>query len=236
MQCTHCGNNNPPDRTHCYRCNRPFPSESEPPPAPRIAVGELVADRFRVKRLLGVGGMGQVFEAFDERLERTIALKILLGEHLGSAKARQRFEREAKVIARVRHPNVIEIFDYFPYGDDLVLALEYLSGGTLADRIGRGLAVTEVVRMGRGLLAGLGAIHKAGLVHRDIKPANVLLTADDEPKIADLGIAHDSMGRSMTRTGARMGTPEYMSRSKSAGRRSTPARTSMRVGSCFTRC
>ncbi|MEI7717375.1 MAG: hypothetical protein WCI78_15030, partial [Mycobacterium sp.] len=95
----------------------------------------------------------QVFEASDERLERTIALKILLGEHLGSAKVRQRFEREAKVIARVRHPNVIEIFDYFPYGNDLVLALEYL--GTLADRIGHGLAVTEVVRMGRGLLAGL---------------------------------------------------------------------------------
>ncbi len=93
----------------------------------------------------------------------------------------------------------------------MVLALEYLPGGTLADRIGHGLAVTEVVRLGRGLLAGLGAIHKAGLVHRDIKPANVFLTADDEPKIADLGIAHDSVGRSMTRTGARMGTPEYMS-------------------------
>jgi serine/threonine-protein kinase len=168
-----------------------------------------VADRFRVKRLLGVGGMGQVFEAFDERLERTIALKILLGEHLGSAKVRQRFEREAKVIARVRHPNVIEIFDYFPYGDDLVLGLEYSLVAHL--RIGHGLAVTEVVRIGRGLLAGLGAIHEAGLVHRDIKPLNVLMSARDEPKIADLGIAHDSMGRSMTRTGARMGTPEYMS-------------------------
>jgi serine/threonine protein kinase len=121
--------------------------------------------------------------------------------------------REARALARVTHPNVVQITDVFDEGSSLVLVLELVRGGALDQKmVGKAWEVSRAVDVMKSVLLGLHAIHEAGLVHRDIKPANILMDVDGvTPKVTDLGIAHDGQDTSMTLVGARLGTPEYMS-------------------------
>ena len=120
-------------------------------------------------------------------------------------------EQEARILARIDHPNVVQVRNVFEEGEALVLELEYMSGGDLLSGtpIG-GVPEADAVALMGGVLSGLQAVHDAGLVHRDVKPENILLAANGVPKITDLGIAHDPDAREKTRLGARMGTLEYM--------------------------
>ncbi len=184
-------------------------------------VGALIGHRYQVLGLLGVGGMGTVYRATDRAELRQVALKVLDAELLVHRTASARMKQEADALARVHHANVVHLYQAFESGGRLVLVLELVAGGTLGQRIaGNGLPADEVLYLLQGVLAGLQAIHEAGLIHRDIKPDNVLLTAAGVPKLADLGVARDLLGptgRHRTQLGARIGTPSYMSPEQAQG-------------------
>src|SRR5919199_486061 len=136
---------------------------------------------------LGAGGMGEVFKARDTRLERSVAIKVLPAEFAQNAQLRLRFEREAKTISQLSHPNICALYDV---GDNY-LVMELLDGETLADRIAKGpLPLDQVIRIGSEIAGALDRAHKAGIVHRDLKPSNVMLTKSGA-KLLDFGLARD---------------------------------------------
>jgi serine/threonine-protein kinase len=182
-------------------------------PAATFEVGTFVGSgRYEILIPLGTGAMGSVYKARDTRLDREVALKALSGALLSHPTARERMGREARALARIEHRNVVQIRDVFDEGPVLVLVLELVTGGDLAERArSAALDQGEVMALMEGVLTGLEAIHEVGIIHRDIKPSNVLLTEAGIPKLTDLGIAHDSRGRAMTGMGAQLGTAEYMS-------------------------
>jgi hypothetical protein len=173
---------------------------------------------YEVTGVLGRGGMGLVLKAFDPELKRPVAVKALARELAGDPVARQRFAREARAAAAVRHPNVIAIHavseaDGLPY-----LVMEYAPGGSLQDYLdfhGRP-AWRDAARLGAEIAAGLAAAHERGLIHRDIKPSNILLQTEWAPpglgtaKIADFGLARVADEARLTQTGIVAGTPMYM--------------------------
>jgi hypothetical protein len=168
---------------------------------------------------LGRGGMGVVYRAFDPTLKRPVALKVLLGgAHAGSA-AEARFRAEALAVARLQHANVVQVYEVGETDGLPFMALEFLAGGTLADRLKAGpvfpaQAGVIVERVARGVQAA----HAQGIVHRDLKPANILFDAAGEPKVADFGLAKRLGGDDgATRTGAVMGTPAFMAPEQARG-------------------
>jgi len=192
----------------------PQPSSNAPSAPP----GQIPAriGRYAIERKLGEGGMGVVYAAHDERLERTIALKTLTALASDDT-ARQRLWREARAAASVNHPNICQIYEIGEDGGRVFIAMELLEGEALAERLRRGpLSASEAVPIGLGMLAALAALHARGIVHRDLKPSNVFLTAHGV-KLLDFGLARPELGGSLeadtgiTRTGVVMGTPRYMS-------------------------
>jgi serine/threonine-protein kinase len=170
----------------------------------------LVADRYRLLRELGRGGMGLVYVARDERLGRDVALKTLYAVEEGGA--RDRLWREARAAASLSHPNVCQLFDLVEEGGQLYLAMELLAGESLEARLAGGpLALDEALTIGEGILAALDALHARGIVHRDLKPSNVFLTAHGV-KVLDFGLALplDAGELRLTRPGTLVGTPRYM--------------------------
>src|SRR6202521_2013025 len=145
---------------------------------PRLGPYEIVAP-------IGAGGMGEVYRARDTRLNRSVAVKILPAEFAQNAQLRTRFEREAKTISQLSHPNICTLFDV---GENY-LVMELLEGQTLADRLSRGpLPFDEVLKFGIQIAEALGRAHRAGIVHRDLKPGNVMLTKSGA-KLLDFGLA-----------------------------------------------
>ena len=167
---------------------------------------------YAIASKLGEGGMGVVYAARDERLERTVALKTM-SSLANDETARKRFWREARAAASVNHPNICQIYEIGEDGGELFIAMELLEGEALAERLVRGpLSVSETVPVGLGVLAALSALHARGIVHRDLKPSNVFLTPHGV-KLLDFGLARPELERSLntatelTRTGMVMGTP-----------------------------
>ena len=196
-----------------------------PPAGPSLALTppseEAAPERighYAIARKLGQGGMGVVYAARDERLERTVAVKTM-SSLAHDETARKRFWREARAAASVNHPNVCHIYEIGEHGDELFIAMELLEGESLAERLRHGpLSVAETVPIGLGILAALGALHARGIVHRDLKPSNVFLTPHGV-KLLDFGLARPSdpeLARSLssatelTKTGMLVGTPRYM--------------------------
>ena len=182
--------------------------------------GDEIAGRYRLEELRGRGAMSEVWRAHDERLDRTVALKVL-----ASTSDRSRFRREARAVAALAHRNVMRVFDY---GEDAVgpyMVLEWLPGGTLEERLaGGGLPADEAEDVARGVAAGLAHLHDRGVVHRDLKPANVLFDAEGRPKLADLGLARIAVGAgTLTAAGTILGTAAYISPEQAAGRPAGPS-------------
>jgi serine/threonine protein kinase len=171
-----------------------------------------LAARYRTEGTLGRGGMGEVLLALDTRLDRKVAIKRILGEAARSKTAVSRFLTEAKAIAALNHPNVVQIYDYGRAKDGPFLIMEYVDGSSLLDRCRDGaLPLDAAVDLACQLCDGLGKAHDLGIVHRDIKPANVLLTKDGLPKLTDFGLAKaEAADHQMTMTGAVLGTPDFM--------------------------
>jgi len=168
--------------------------------------------RYAFEATLGQGGMGAVMLATDTRLGRKVAIKRILGEAAANRMAVQRFLTEAKAIAALNHPNVVQIYDYGRAADGPFLIMEFVDGGSLLDRCQAGaLPLEEVVDLACQLCDGLAKAHDLGIIHRDIKPANVLLTKDGIPKLTDFGLAKAQAGdHGQTMTGAVLGTPDFM--------------------------
>lgn len=169
---------------------------------------------YEVLAVLGKGAFGTVMKAFDEKLHRMVAIKVMSLELAATSPARKRFLREARASAAIRHENVVASFAVeeqpIPY-----LVMEYIPGHTLADAlVGEGpLELNESLRLGQQIAAGLAAAHSQGLIHRDIKPANILLEEGPEwkVKITDFGLARTADDASVTQSGTIAGTPMYMS-------------------------
>ena len=176
---------------------------------------------YRVLRLLGVGGMGAVFEAEDVKLKRRVALKVMRPSLAAVTAARQRFLREAQSAAALQHDNIISIFQVGEDRNVSFLAMQLLEGESLADRLKREspLPVEEVLRIGREVAQGLAAAHERGLLHRDIKPDNIWLEGGNgRVKLLDFGLARAvDDGVQVTQTGAIIGTPKYMSPEQATG-------------------
>ena len=170
--------------------------------------------KYRIDSVLGEGAMGVVYRAHDPGIDRAVAIKTV-HTHLISAEEREswldRFAREAKAAGRCMHPNLVTVFDYLIERETPYLVMEFVDAETLGDRLSRGPlpTIAEIDALMAQILAGLGAIHGAGIVHRDVKPANIMLLPDGRVKIADFGVARvESLGATM---GGMIGTPSYMS-------------------------
>lgn len=181
-----------------------------------------VVSRYRVLELLGEGGMGAVYKAEDTRLKRTVALKFLPPDLTGTAEQADRFLREAQAAAALDHPNICTVYEIDEADGVTFLAMAYLEGESLEDRIRKGpLPLEAVYEIGKQAAEGLAAAHAAGVVHRDIKPSNIMLGEDLKGRSAvtlmDFGLAQVSGASKLTKVDTRMGTTAYMSPEQSLG-------------------
>ena len=171
--------------------------------------------KYEIKRPLGRGAMGTVYEGWDPIIARRVAIKtVKLPDNADpeTEEALARFRREAQAAGRLTHPNIVAVFDYGETSDLAYIVMEFVEGPSLKTLLDRHehFALADMVRVMQDLLAGLQFSHERGVVHRDIKPANVMLTGAGQAKIADFGIARIDSS-SMTQAGTLLGTPAYMS-------------------------
>ncbi len=184
--------------------------------------GHLIAGRYRLRRRVGAGAMGTVWEAHDERLDRVVAVKLLTApEGTDDTDTIRRAAREARIAARVHHPNAVTVHDVVEDAGRPVLVMEYVPARTLADH--GTLAPDLTRRVGAQIAAALAAAHRVGVVHRDVKPGNILLADDGTAKITDFGIARAAGDVTVTRTGLLAGTPAFLSPEAARGAQPGPA-------------
>ena len=208
------------------------PSATEEEGAKRLAVGR--GDQlgpYRIERRIGAGGMGEVFEAVDPRLDRRVAVKLLLPELTRHPAARSRFVREARMASSLDHPNLCPVFDIGEAEDGRTfLAMAYYEGRTLDEELLEGpIAIDRVVQLAHETASGLAAAHRQGVVHRDIKAGNLMLTSSGV-KILDFGLAKLENDRDLTRSGAPLGTPTTMAPEQARGEPAGPATDVWGVG------
>jgi serine/threonine-protein kinase len=193
-------------------------------------IGSTLAGKYKIIKKLGEGGMGSVYQALQQPIERMVAVKVLLGKLAQDEVAVKRFEQEARAVSRMQHPNTVTIFDYGKTEDDrLYIVMEYLRGRTLSEALrqtqGAGLDAKRAIHVTRQVAASLHDAHAAGIIHRDLKPDNIFLTemggTKDFVKVLDFGVAKmadDGNAGTLTQTGMIFGTPKYMSPEQAEGK------------------
>ncbi len=187
-----------------------------------FAPGTVLAGRFRIESILGVGGMGVVYRATDLDLDVPVALKLLRPELAHRADAFERFRQELLLARQVSSPRVVRIHDLARHEGRWLISMDHVDGESLDRRIDRDgrLAIDDALRIARQIAEGLAAAHAKDVVHRDLKPANILLDANGNAYISDFGVARSLATSGQTRTGAVIGTPDYLSPEQARG---TPA-------------
>ena len=198
--------------------------------------GTVTVGRFEVRERLGAGGMGVVMSAFDPQLQRTVAVKVLHDE--GDPNEHKRLLDEARAMAKVRHPNLVAVYDAGTYDNAVFIAMEYVEGGTLGEWMkAEARSWRDVVEVFKGAARGLAAIHDAGMVHRDFKPDNVLLGEDGRAQVSDFGLARpeaaalssshlelsEDGSADATQSRGVTGTPNYLSPEQWKGKRADAA-------------
>ena len=180
---------------------------------------------YRVGRVLGYGGMGVVFQAQDERLGRDVALKVLLDARYTDPHYVSRFEREAEALSRLQHPHIVRVYEAGQHRGRPYLALEYVSGGTLAEKLaGRPSSIVESATLMETVARAVHYAHTQGILHRDLKPGNILLSASDQhPLVADFGLAKRADVVELTQTGDVLGTPGYIAPELAGGGKESTA-------------
>ncbi len=201
-----------------------------------VAAGTVIGGKYRLDEPIGQGGMASVWRATHLALDTSVAVKVLDVSNAKAARMRERFEREAKLAANIKHRNIVDILDFGLHDDHPYMVMELLAGQSLGDRLEGDAPITdkEVFDIAAQVLSGLAAAHDAGVVHRDVKPDNVFLVRDADgvyPKILDFGISRDlTPGKNDTRvtnTGVLVGTPLYMSPEQARGLKDVDARTDL---------
>ena len=176
--------------------------------------------RYEIRGVLGKGAMGLVYDGLDPRLARRVAIKTILTSTLDEATAKHyamRFMREVRAVARLNHPNIVQVYDYGTEGGLAYIVMEHIAGRELKDALDAGerFPLPDVLRMMAELLDALDFAHEAAVIHRDVKPANVMLDDAGRVKLTDFGVARitdpDADHGEATRAGAMIGTPSYMS-------------------------
>lgn len=180
--------------------------------------------QYQILERIGRGGMGTVYKAHHRALDRFIAIKVLPDFFAEDDHFLVRFQQEARTVARLNHPNILTVFDFGHEAETAYLVMEFVAGGTLADRLGKPMGLKDAVRLLRPLASALDHAHGRGVLHRDIKPANILIRDDGTPVLADFGLAQmaESVNK-LTVAGTVLGTPEYMSPEQIAGEPLGPA-------------
>jgi serine/threonine protein kinase/N-acetylneuraminic acid mutarotase len=187
--------------------------------APGVSLGP-----YRLVQRAGEGGMAEVWRAWDARLERDVAIKLLSRRFLSEPGYLERFRREARAISRLDHPNILPVWDFGEHDGLTYMISPFLGGGTLAQRLGRPWPLDQAVAVLRPLADALDYAHSQGIVHRDVKPSNVLFRTDGRPVLGDFGIARALEGTSaLTSEGLAVGTPRYMAPEQAEGQPAGPA-------------
>ena len=200
---------------------------------------------------LGAGGMGEVYRARDAKLGRDVAIKVLPRSFAGNPEKMARFEREAKLLASLNHPNIASIYGFEDSGGVGALVMELVSGPTLSERLQQGpLPLDEALQLAKQIAEALEYAHERGIVHRDLKPANIKLTSDGAVKILDFGLAKaiegevtltdistsPTISHMATQAGIILGTAAYMSPEQAKGKPVDRRADSGRLGAFSTRC
>jgi eukaryotic-like serine/threonine-protein kinase len=222
MNCPHCSTANPDFATSCKECSTPLlsinDSDSETiqmvdPSA--IALGSDFGPRYRIESLLGQGGMGRVYKAYDKELDRTVAIKVVREGAIGQADALKRFKQELVLASKISHKNILRIHDMGEVAGVRFISMAYIQGKDLQHIIKENpkMPLERVLKFAQQIAEALAAAHAEGVVHRDLKPQNLLIGNDDQVFVCDFGLAKsfEESAIGMTRTGAFLGTPRYMS-------------------------
>jgi serine/threonine-protein kinase len=193
-----------------------------------VTPGELLDERWRIETRIGQGAMGSVFKGRDVKANKPVAIKILAPEHCRKPKVVARFEREAEKMTGLRHQNIVQFHGHGRRGALPFIVMEFLEGLTLSDvleRAGGKVGLAETVAVVKQLASGLAFLHHHGLVHRDVKPQNVFVCVGGRVTILDLGVVRDQANPGLTRPGAMVGTPYYMSPEQILGAEDIDRRT-----------
>ena len=184
----------------------------------RLAIGVEVDARYRLEEIAGTGGMSTVWRAHDERLERTVAIKVMSDSLAADAASVTRFAREIRVHSEISHPNLVRVFDYSVTAPRPYLVMEYIAGASLSQRLDSGdLSGTELTPLACDLLSAIACVHDHGVLHRDIKPANVLIDGAGRARLTDFGIAHLHDSTRLTHPGNVVGTLRFLAPELVAG-------------------
>ncbi|MGA2532822.1 MAG: protein kinase [Candidatus Aminicenantales bacterium] len=227
MKCPRCHSENNDHSHFCSNCAAPLGPAGEAgapltktleTPLQIMKPGSLVAGKYKIIAEIGQGGMGIVYKADDIKLKRCVALKFLPPHLMNSPELKERFVIEAQAAAALNHPNICVIYEVGESGEHPYIAMEYVEGQTLRDKIRKGpMAPYEALTIASQVAAGLGEAHHKGIIHRDIKSANIMVTAKGQAKVMDFGLAKLQGGSSLTRSQTTLGTVAYMSPEQARG-------------------
>lgn len=200
-----------------------------------LNIGKTAEDRYEIKELLGQGGMGVVYKAYDRKLDRLVALKVIDERLASNTRFIERFLYEASNAACLEHPNIITVYDVGDETERKYIAMRYIEGRTLKDEIDEhGIVSFEKgVDMVEQAAAALDYAHKTGVIHRDVKPSNFMLDKDDRVFLADFGIAKEISSPDSTATSGVVGTPHYMSPEQALGKEVTSRSDIYSLGVCL---
>ena len=182
--------------------------------------------RYEIKGQLGDGGMAIVYRAYDPFFGREVAIKVIKAVFSADKSFRERFEREAKVIASLEHPAIVPVYDFGAQNGQLYLVMRLMVGGSLAERVQKALfSLAQATLLIERLAPALDMAHQQGIVHRDLKPANILFDQQGNPYIADFGLVKLHQQSALSQTGMLMGTPAFMSPEQARGERDIDQRS-----------
>jgi serine/threonine protein kinase/TolB-like protein/Tfp pilus assembly protein PilF len=227
MKCPKCQFDNPDATNFCGKCGVPLAADARmadsltktlATPLPVIAKDKLIAGKYRILEEIGRGGMGVVYRAEDLKLKRSVALKFLPPHLVDSPELKERFLIEAQAAAALNHPNICVIHEVGESEERPFIAMEYVEGETLRDKVKKGpLKSEEALDIAIQIAAGLGEAHRKGIIHRDIKSANIMVTDKGQAKVMDFGLAKLRGGSSLTKSQTTLGTIAYMSPEQARG-------------------